>query len=186
MTPAWEMASDIGRRLKDLRTALGWTQSDLGREVGRKSYKTISEWEAGVRAPDPDLLETLARRHGWPLAIFAEGGPMPSEWVSAEGVSSETYTLQPPRSRNVTSQVRESTPSYPLEEPPPPEHDLVREIVTSPAAFTRRLNTMVNSGVPGRPQVIEWLKDVEEILRERGLPTSFIQAERRRVEELGD
>jgi len=49
----------IGKQIKALRTALKMTQKELGDILG-KGISTISEWEAGKRSPDVDLLEAIA------------------------------------------------------------------------------------------------------------------------------
>lgn len=75
------MATDIGDRLRDLRDAMGWTQDDLAREVGRRS-NAVSEWERGARKPPKSVLTRLADDHGWPVAMFQVGGPMPHDVVN--------------------------------------------------------------------------------------------------------
>lgn len=86
----WALAPDIAARLKDLRDTLGWTQGRLGKEVGR-GWKSVSEWERGVRPPSQTLLVTMAERHKWPVEIFAKDGPMPSTVVTP-GVAPEAVT----------------------------------------------------------------------------------------------
>lgn len=76
-----ENGSDIADRIQDLRKALGWTQGDLAREMGRQS-NTVSEWERGIRAPSRRLLGELCAKYQWPPAMFEPGGPMPSTVVN--------------------------------------------------------------------------------------------------------
>jgi transcriptional regulator with XRE-family HTH domain len=77
---AWELAADIGGRLRELREALDWTQEDLGKELGR-GRQSVLHWEAGRVKPPRRRLEELCRRHHWPLEMFAEGGPRPQDVV---------------------------------------------------------------------------------------------------------
>lgn len=52
--------------LKELRAALGWSQNDLAREIG-KSYASVQQYEQGKRVP-PDVVEklkTIAAKHGF-------------------------------------------------------------------------------------------------------------------------
>ncbi len=74
----WELAADIGNRLRELREALDWTQEDLGKELGR-GRQSVLHWEAGRVKPPRHRLEELCRRHHWPLEVFAEGGLRPRE-----------------------------------------------------------------------------------------------------------
>lgn len=76
------LASDIGLRLIDLRKATGLTQQDLARRAGRSKADTWRAWEQGGHTPNARFFEDLAEREGWPVGIFAEGGPVPSEVVN--------------------------------------------------------------------------------------------------------
>jgi len=80
----WVLASDIARRLVDLREVMGWTQPELGRQV-RRGYRQVLAWEKGKVEPPKRVLEELADSHRWPLAIFSEGGPMPSDVLTPPG-----------------------------------------------------------------------------------------------------
>lgn len=79
--PTWTPARDIGLRIKDLRAVLGLDQRPFG-ELAGVGYTQVSEWENGKATPPRGRLERLARRLGVPLAIFEEGGPMPSAVVN--------------------------------------------------------------------------------------------------------
>src|SRR5690242_19234804 len=46
------LREEVGRRICSAREALGWTQPELGRKVG-KAKQTISSWESGHRMPGP-------------------------------------------------------------------------------------------------------------------------------------
>lgn len=74
---AWEVASDVAQRIRDLREAVGWTQAQLAQRVNRL-VGAVSKWERGVKRPPRTVLERLAKQQGWPVEIFGEGGPMPS------------------------------------------------------------------------------------------------------------
>lgn len=78
--PVWVMAENIAERLKDLRVVvLGReTQRIFGERFGR-AWKQAGIWERGESRPSPSTIELAARKNGWPLSIFSEGGPMPSE-----------------------------------------------------------------------------------------------------------
>lgn len=85
------IATDIGTRLQDLRSTLGWTQEKLADAVGRRP-NAISEWERGVRVPPESALIRLCRNHDWPPEMFEEGGPMPRELVNRLAGTRETPT----------------------------------------------------------------------------------------------
>lgn len=76
------VATDLAERLEDLWRALGKpTWRRIAKRAGVHPQQ-LKQW----RLPDgqrPPLrrLETWAQREGWPVGIFAEGGPMPSDVV---------------------------------------------------------------------------------------------------------
>jgi transcriptional regulator with XRE-family HTH domain len=78
---AWKVARNIGKRIKDLREAMGWTQGELGDQAG-VAWTQVSAWENGHARPPRGRLERLAERNGWPVEIFADGGPSPKTAVS--------------------------------------------------------------------------------------------------------
>ena len=51
----------IGTRIKNRRKQLRITQKELGAAIG-KGESTISEWEAGKRSPDVELIYALKVR----------------------------------------------------------------------------------------------------------------------------
>lgn len=78
--PGWRIAKDIDKRLRDLRSHLDWGQADLGLATGRNA-QAVSGWETRKNVPTKSTLERLARYLNAPVAIFSEGGPMPSKAV---------------------------------------------------------------------------------------------------------
>lgn len=83
----WTIATDIAERIKDLRKVLQskpdkkLPQEELGMRAGVRPSQ-VSQWERGVQQPSRSRLERWAEREGWPVDIFAEGGPKPSEVLS--------------------------------------------------------------------------------------------------------
>ena len=62
--------NSLGNRLREARTARGWTQADLALRVG-VSRKTINTVENAVFIPSTTLALTLARVFGEPVeALF--------------------------------------------------------------------------------------------------------------------
>lgn len=84
----WVLASDIATRIQDLRGLFGWTQTQLGDEVGR-DYQQVSGWETGASKPPRGVLARLARRRGWPISIFSKDGPLPSGVLLSDGTVKE-------------------------------------------------------------------------------------------------
>jgi transcriptional regulator with XRE-family HTH domain len=80
----WTVASDIAARIRNLREALGGggetplLQEDLGRRAGVRASQ-VSQWERGAQRPSRSRLERWAEREGWPVTIFQDGAPLPSE-----------------------------------------------------------------------------------------------------------
>ena len=52
--------SEFGERLRQAREAMGWSQGELGEEVGL-TQASISQLEKGRRAPTPALVTKLAK-----------------------------------------------------------------------------------------------------------------------------
>ena len=75
------MASDIAKRLRELRDIAGLTQAEVAEAAGRR-WQAVSEWERGKRPPSWTALERLSARFGWPMPVFLEGGPVPSAVVN--------------------------------------------------------------------------------------------------------
>lgn len=72
MQAADQMARErmvVGEKIKKAREAKRWKQKDLAVRV-HVEPQTISNWERGVRVPDWDKLEILARELEQPLSYF--------------------------------------------------------------------------------------------------------------------
>ena len=54
------LAAEIGCRIRDLRLARGWSQSDLARRTGLASRSVVSFYELGDRYPSYETLLRLA------------------------------------------------------------------------------------------------------------------------------
>lgn len=74
---AFVRASDLARRLADLRATLGLTQEAFGELMGVVD-QSVSDYETGRSQPSVSRLRRLASRLQIPDAVFQEGGPMPS------------------------------------------------------------------------------------------------------------
>jgi len=80
---AWTLASNIAERIYQLReVVLGWTQQEFGTEAG-VAWGQVSAWENGHARPPRGRLQRLTAKFGWPIDIFQEGGPLPSEVIIA-------------------------------------------------------------------------------------------------------
>lgn len=55
------MSAELGKIIQASRERLGWTQDELGKNVG-VSQQTIAKWEAGKSYPRPKALERLIER----------------------------------------------------------------------------------------------------------------------------
>jgi DNA-binding XRE family transcriptional regulator len=117
----WVLASNIARRLKDLRQVMGWSHDDMADLVGR-SPELIDDWERGKKEPPQSALKRLADEFEWSVAMFVEGGPMPSDVpdVIARAPQSGRAPSPPPRDR------------------PPPARGAKRRTQPSPPAAKRR------------------------------------------------
>lgn len=63
------LAQTVGRRVRDLRERMGWSQSELARRAG-VGVSTLSEIESGQSAPRLDTLVALAQALGASLESF--------------------------------------------------------------------------------------------------------------------
>jgi len=66
-------SSIVGRRLKELREELGWSQERVGVEIGideSSSRARISRYELGVHEPPLPTARLIARVLGAPLAYL--------------------------------------------------------------------------------------------------------------------
>jgi transcriptional regulator with XRE-family HTH domain len=94
------LADNISFRIVDLRkNALGVTQAVLATRAG-VGKQQVSNWETGTQKPARTRLVSWASRERWPVEIFAEGGPLPSETLksrlSANALQGETNPLEVP------------------------------------------------------------------------------------------
>lgn len=74
-------------RLKERRTALGWSQDKLGKILGYANYTLISFWEGGKRVPDRDTIRKLARALNTSVAYLTGDSDDPRVAVDAKGQS---------------------------------------------------------------------------------------------------
>ncbi len=91
----WVVASNIGRRLQDLRSTMNWSQQDLADLLGR-DLGTIAEWEKGTEPPPKSALDRLADEFDWTVSMFVEGGPMPSDVLETEEPEPEPEAVPTP------------------------------------------------------------------------------------------
>jgi phage repressor protein C with HTH and peptisase S24 domain len=61
--------SDFGKRIKEARESMGWTQVKAGQVAGI-DYRTIQRWELGNVMPDRHRVMGLAYMYGRPLGWF--------------------------------------------------------------------------------------------------------------------
>ena len=61
------MTMQIGKRIRERRLALGWTQQALALKLGIYSV-SVSLWERGVKNPDLYRLESIAKVLGCSVA----------------------------------------------------------------------------------------------------------------------
>ena len=52
---------DIGENIKYLRSANGYSQEELAKALGYKSYTTITKWESGVSEPTLKMVNKIAK-----------------------------------------------------------------------------------------------------------------------------
>ena len=92
-----EVGRRIGRQIADARQHHGWTQRDLGRQVGIGS-SLVAKWEQGTRVPPYEWLVELDRILGTELSLHAgpqrrRRGPRPAVVRSSGGTPSRTAVL---------------------------------------------------------------------------------------------
>lgn len=79
----WTRAENIADRIADLKEALGYRHNpELAKRAG-VGKQQVSFWLNGKQRPPKQRLESWAEREGWPIAIFQQGGPMPSSVVNS-------------------------------------------------------------------------------------------------------
>lgn len=89
----FEVAADIGDRMRELRSILGETQVAFGERFGR-GWKQISAWERGTAQPPASVLLLAARQNEWPATIFTDAGPRPGQ-VLAKDVGTSGMVREP-------------------------------------------------------------------------------------------
>lgn len=77
----WKVAPDIRDRLEELRLILGITQAELGQRAGVWPPQA-NNWMTSKQRPTKRRLADWAKREGWDLEIFQEGGRRPKELVN--------------------------------------------------------------------------------------------------------
>ena len=55
------VAVEWGRKIRDAREYLGLSQTEFGRRVGIQTAATVSDWERGLRTPQPVTRTRLIR-----------------------------------------------------------------------------------------------------------------------------
>ncbi|MEP9394014.1 XRE family transcriptional regulator [Gordonia sp. VNK1] len=63
---------NLGQLLETLRLARGWTQAQLEAQTGIRQG-TLSRYENGMRTPEPDAIDTLARAFGVTIEFLQHG-----------------------------------------------------------------------------------------------------------------
>lgn len=82
----------VGKRIRQLRLARGWSQRRLAAALGKCSYKRISDWETGKFLPALARRATIATELGTTIeALFLE----PSEQIAVarEKAMKKTMTI---------------------------------------------------------------------------------------------
>ncbi len=69
-----DLAVEIGRRIREGRERLGWTQGGFARRVG-KSQGAVEQWETGLTMPRAEILVALSRVLGFNLDDLASDAP---------------------------------------------------------------------------------------------------------------
>lgn len=77
----WVVASDLPKRLIELREHLGDSPEVFAGRFGRGESQWY-EWQAGRQLPRRGALERAAKLHEWPHSVFEEGGPKPKDAVN--------------------------------------------------------------------------------------------------------
>ena len=190
------VASDLADRLHDLWEALGRPQwKSLAIRAGVHPQQ-LKQWrlQQGQRPPWRRL-ESWAQREGWPPAIFAEGGPMPSTVVAKRPLGGAKGT-----SRDVTggSEIDELTadPDRPGEGPgwqwdstdytQLSDDDVLGMLLHDRPGFLRYLQRQFDRPVPTPPAAkLGYLEFVERIAKEKGaaVPTEYLETLRRLIRD---
>ena len=79
----WVLALDFAGRIADLIKALGDIEPAALAERASVGAEQVRRWLRDEVKPRHKTLERWAKREGWTVRIFAEGGPMPSTVVNS-------------------------------------------------------------------------------------------------------
>ncbi len=79
----WVVASDFAGRIADLVEALKDIEPSALAERASVGTEQVRRWLRDEVKPRQKMLERWAKREGWPVNVFAEGGPMPSTVVNS-------------------------------------------------------------------------------------------------------
>ncbi|MFF8596824.1 helix-turn-helix domain-containing protein [Streptomyces sp. NPDC015220] len=82
---------EVGRRLRELRTARGWSLSELARRSG-VGKGTLSELESGTRNPTLETLYALTTALNRPLSAVLSDDPAPPDERREAAVSGSAVT----------------------------------------------------------------------------------------------
>ena len=159
---AWVLAKNIGERLHDLRGLLKLTQAAFG-DLAGVTNQQVSEWERGNAKPSRSRVQRLTQVHGWPIDMFAEGGPMPSE------------VLKLSRDGRLAVQV-----------PGMKGREVLRPYTASQALMIAKAELQVyvlKGEVPAPEQVFRWLAMIEEATADEAA-AELARAQVARVQEL--
>jgi len=77
---ATDAVETIGIMVNRLLDRHGWTQAQLGREIGVEG-KTISRWVCGTRTPGPERVAKMEKLLAAPDAQYATCGQCKRRWV---------------------------------------------------------------------------------------------------------
>ena len=91
----------IANKLRELRELNGYTQSELGRILGR-AYTTVASWESGKGQPDADTLLRILALYNVEDVLSEFGYAKPGAPLSKdERVLVDNYRLAPPHVREL-------------------------------------------------------------------------------------
>ena len=79
----WVIASDFAGRIANLIQALGDIEPTDLAERASVGAEQVRRWLRNEAKPRHKALERWAKREGWRVDIFAEGGPMPASVVNS-------------------------------------------------------------------------------------------------------
>jgi hypothetical protein len=100
----WTTAKDIAERIDDALVALKAGGVSAEEEAARIELRAeqLSRWRTGKEAnPRVRTLARWARQRGWPVTVWQEGGPMPSQFVNrpVNGVGDDGPVFVPTATR---------------------------------------------------------------------------------------